>query len=59
MNRIERSIRTSGALRTRANSITNAVPEPLSFVAWFTPWPSMWAATMYISSGRLVPIVVQ
>ena len=42
--RIVRSVCTSGALKTRASSITSAVPEPSSFAASPQPWPSMCAA---------------
>ena len=59
MNRIERSVCTSGELKMRASSITSAVPEPSSFAAEPNPWPSMCAPTMYISCGRVVPIFVQ
>ena len=57
--RIERSVFTSGLLKTRASSITSAVPEPSSFAASPQPWPSMWPPTMYISSGCVVPTFVQ
>ena len=43
----------------RANSMTNAVPEPSSLAASPQPCPSMWAPTMYISSGWVAPIFVQ
>ena len=46
-------------LKTRASSITSAVPEPSSFAASPQPWPSMCAPTMYISSGCVVPTFVQ
>ena len=42
--RIERSVFTSGLLKTRASSITSAVPEPSSFAASPQPMPSMCAA---------------
>ena len=42
----------------RASSITSAVPEPLSLAASPKPMPSIWAATMYISPGWVVPILV-
>ena len=58
-NRIERSVCTSGLLKMRASSITSAVPEPSSLAASPNPMPSMWPPTMYISSGRVVPILVQ
>src|SRR5262245_41477965 len=57
--RIDRSVRTSGMLNTRASSITSAVPDPSSFAASPQPWPSMCALTMYISLGRDVPTFVQ
>src|SRR5438045_1253250 len=40
-NRIERSVVTSGAEKTRASSMTSAVPEPSSFAASPQPMPSM------------------
>ena len=52
-------MRTSGPLKTRASSITSAVPEPSSSAASPKPRPSMWAPTMYISSGCVVPTLVQ
>ena len=58
-NRIDRSVLTSGLLKTRASSITSAVPEPSSLAASPYPCPSMWAATMYMSSGWTAPILVQ
>jgi hypothetical protein len=58
-NRIVRSVFTSGELKTRASSITSAVPDPSSFAASPQPWPSMWPPTMYISSGCVVPTLVQ
>ncbi len=57
-NRMERCDSTSDAARTRAISITNAVPEPSSFAASPPPRPSMCAPMMYISSGREAPIFV-
>ena len=57
--RIDRSVTTSGALKTRASSMTSAVPEPSSFAAAPKPWPSMWPPTIYISSGWAVPTLVQ
>ncbi len=57
--RIDRSVTTSGALNTRASSITSAVPDPSSLAASPQPWPSMWPATMYISSGWVAPTLVQ
>ena len=57
--RIERSVWTSGLLKTRASSITSAVPDPSSFAASPQPMPSMWPPTMYISSGWVVPTLVQ
>ena len=59
MKRIERSVSTPGRLKMRANSITRAVPEPSSLAASPQPMPSMWAPTMYISSGRVLPTLVQ
>jgi hypothetical protein len=59
MKRIERSVRTSGLLKTRASSITSAVPDPSSFAASPQPIPSMCAPTIYISSGCVVPTFVQ
>ena len=44
---------TSGMLKTRASSITSAVPEPSSLAASPQPCPSMWALTMYISFGSV------
>ena len=58
-NRMLRSVSTSRMLKTRASSITSAVPEPSSFAASPQPWPSMWAPTMYISSACEVPALVQ
>jgi hypothetical protein len=57
--RIVRSVCTSGMLKTRASSITRAVPDPSSLAASPHPWPSMCAPMMYISSGRDVPTLVQ
>ena len=48
-----------GLLNMRASSMTSAVPEPSSFAASPQPWPSMWPPTMYISSGWVVPTLVQ
>jgi hypothetical protein len=59
MNRMDRSVWTSGALKIRASSMTNAVPEPSSFAASPHPCPSMCAPMMYISSGRVAPVLVQ
>ena len=56
---MERSVVTPGALKTRASSITSAVPEPSSLAASPKPMPSMWADTMYISSGLVAPTFVQ
>ena len=56
---MERSVFTSGALNTRASSITSAAPEPSSLAACPQPMPSMWPPTMYISSGWVVPTLVQ
>jgi hypothetical protein len=39
--------------KMRASSMTSAVPEPSSLAASPQPMPSMWAPTMYISSGRV------
>src|SRR3981081_4884027 len=39
--------------------MTNAVPDASSPAASPKPRPSMWAPTMYISSGRVVPTFVQ
>jgi hypothetical protein len=58
-NRIDRSVRTSGALKMRASSITIAVPDPSSLAASPQPMPSMCPPTMYISSGLVEPIFVQ
>ncbi len=58
-NRMDRSVCTSGLLKIRASSITSAVPEPSSLAASPNPMPSMWPPTMYISSGRVVPTLVQ
>ncbi len=54
-----RSVVTPGMEKTRASSITSAVPEPSSLAASPQPMPSMCAPTMYISSGRVVPTLVQ
>ena len=56
---MERSVFTSGDENTRANSMTSAVPEPSSFAASPQPCPSIWPPTMYISSGCVVPTLVQ
>ena len=50
---------TSGLLRTRATSITRAVPDPSSLAASPMPCPSMCAPMMYISPRRAVPHFVQ
>ena len=41
------------------DSITSAGPDPLSLAAAPQPCPSMWAPTMYISFGVVVPTLVQ
>src|SRR5437867_3291393 len=59
MNRMERSVCTSGLLKTRATSMTRAVPDASSFAASPQPIPSICPPTMYISPGCVVPIFVQ